>query len=61
MGEDEITRKLAARQFNQVMMVSEEKDLRLAREFCQGAQSRGCAIIVEIQEDVIHDEGNRLM
>ena len=52
---------LLARQFNQVMVVGEEKHLGLSRELCQGVQGCRCAIIVETQQDVIHDEGNRLV
>ena len=61
MSEHEIRGKLAARELDQMMMVSEEKDLCLSREFRQGVEGCRCSIIVEAQEDVIDDERNRLM
>ncbi len=61
MDEHHVTGQVGTSQVNDVAMVREEQDLGSLRQLGQGGQCGGCANIVEVEQDVVYHERNRLM
>ena len=57
MFEENRGRHMGLRLFHQVPVVGEEDDLGFPGEFEEGLQGRPGPLVVELNEDVVHDEG----
>ena len=61
MDEHDVAWQAVLGQLDQVPVVGKEQDLGVPRQFGQGPEARPGAVVVEVQEDVVDDERDRLV